>query len=67
MIRHRYWNEYGNLIRIDAFTGDPDDRELLRLMPYLLKLNTVDNIRKVEKRGWQSHYPLPVEGDDVLL
>lgn len=54
---------YGNLIRIDAFKGDPDDRELLRLMPYLQNLKGEDNLRKVEKRSWQSRYPLSTEGD----
>jgi len=38
---------YGNLIRIDAFKGDPDDRELLRLMPYLQHLKGEDNLRNV--------------------
>jgi len=50
---------YGNLIRINAFTGDPNDRELLRLMPYLLSLKDEPDLRCIEKRGWQSKYPLP--------
>lgn len=50
---------YGNLVRIDAFTGSADDCELLRLMPHLLDLKQEENIRTVEKRGWQSRYQLP--------
>jgi len=47
---------YGNLIRIDEFKGDPDDCELLRLMSYLLDLKQEENIRIVEKRSWKSRY-----------
>jgi len=49
---------YGNLIRIKAWFGDPTDHELLRLMHYLTDLKTVENIRTVEKRGWQTRYKL---------
>lgn len=50
---------YGNLVRIDAFQGSVDDRELLRLMPYLLDLKQEKNICDIEKRSWQSRYSLP--------
>ncbi len=49
---------YGNLVRIDDFLGDPDDRELQRLQLYLSDLATADNIRTIEKRGWARRYPL---------
>jgi len=49
---------YGNLVKIDRYLGDPDDMELLRLMPYLLDLKEVENIRSIEKRGWKSHYDI---------
>lgn len=43
---------YGNLIPIRDFTGDPEDIELLRLMHYLPTLRDCDNVRTVEKRRW---------------
>lgn len=48
--------QYGNLPRINAFTGDTQDRELLALQRYLLDLKHCANIPAVEKRGWQSRY-----------
>ncbi|MAZ66240.1 MAG: hypothetical protein CMF25_03950 [Kangiellaceae bacterium] len=47
---------YGNLVRIEEFVGDPADKELLRLQAYLVDLEKEDNMRKVEKRGWASRY-----------
>lgn len=47
---------YGNLVRVSEFTGDKDDEELLILMKYLEYLKDEDNIRKIEKRGWQYRY-----------
>jgi len=44
---------YGNLLRITPFYADPADDELLRVMPFLDQLSTVENIRNVEKRGWR--------------
>jgi len=45
---------YGNLVRVQEFLGDPKDNELEMLMKYLLVLKEVENIRCVEKRGWKS-------------
>lgn len=45
---------YGNLVRVREFIGDPRDDELVHLMPYLLHLKTVDKVRQIEKRGWQN-------------
>ena len=45
---------YGNHLRLEPFTGDPQDRELLDIQPFLLHLSEQDNIRRIEKRGWQS-------------
>ena len=47
---------YGNLVRVNEFVGDPKDNELLILMKYLKDLKSEENIRKVEKRGWQNKY-----------
>lgn len=47
---------YGNVIRIDPFDGNPEDMELKRLMPFLLELKSVENVRVVEKRGWKSRF-----------
>jgi len=44
---------YGNLIIINDFIGAQDDKELLLLIKYLEVLKMVDNVRVVEKRGWQ--------------
>lgn len=49
---------YGNLLRIRPFEGDPGDRELLRVMRYLLELKDAPNIRAIEKRGWEYRYPI---------
>lgn len=44
---------YGNAIYIKEFTGDTNDNELQFLYEYLLTLKLVDNVRKIEKRGWR--------------
>ena len=49
---------YGNLVRIDDFVGDQNDCELKRLQNYLNDLVQVPNVRSIEKRGWQSRYPV---------
>jgi len=48
--------QYGNLIKIKRFKGDLEDQELLSLMEYLKVLNHESNIRKVEKRLWESSF-----------
>ncbi|MFZ6760474.1 NIF family HAD-type phosphatase [Undibacterium sp. Ji50W] len=47
---------YGNLVRINMFEGQVDDRELTLLMPYLQELKHAANIRAVEKRGWRRRF-----------
>lgn len=47
---------YGNLVRVNAFLGDENDEELLKLMLYLADLKDAPNIRSIEKRGWQNKY-----------
>ncbi|MEM9195783.1 MAG: HAD family hydrolase [Myxococcota bacterium] len=58
---------YGNLIRIDAFEGDPADRELDALLVYLEALGPVPNVRRIEKRGWRTRIrPASPEGSHRL-
>jgi TFIIF-interacting CTD phosphatase-like protein len=45
---------YGNAIYVRPFTGQPEDDELNRLLPYLLSIQHVADVRGVEKRGWRS-------------
>lgn len=47
---------YGNLVRVKEFTGQKEDSELKILIRFLLDLKSVQNIRKIEKRGWQRKY-----------
>lgn len=49
----KYLRHYGNLVRVDPWEGDPGDRELDFLAPYLVSLTTVPDVRAVEKRGWK--------------
>lgn len=44
---------YGNHIRVLPFTGDPHDTELQKLLPYLISIRNVENVRKIEKRHWR--------------
>lgn len=54
----KHQRNYGNLIRIAPWIGDEGDRELERLMPYLLDLKPEPNVRAIEKRRWWVRYPL---------
>lgn len=47
---------YGNLVRVKEFNGQEDDSELIILMQFLSHLKSVDNVRTIEKRGWQNNY-----------
>lgn len=47
---------YGNLVRVTEWLGDQSDRELLLLIQYLDYLKNIEDIRKIEKRGWQNRY-----------
>ena len=50
----KLYRQYGNLVRILPFEGLVSDDELLHLQQYLTVLAEVDNVRQIEKRGWQS-------------
>ncbi len=45
---------WGNLVRVAPFVGDLSDDELPRLLAYLDRLRAVDDVRRVEKRGWRT-------------
>jgi TFIIF-interacting CTD phosphatase-like protein len=49
-----YTRNYGNLIAVPGFYGDKSkqDNTLELLADYIERLERVDNVRKVEKRGW---------------
>lgn len=45
--------QYGNHLMLAAFEGDPDDRELLAVLPYLEWLSRQENLRTIDKRKWR--------------
>jgi RNA polymerase II subunit A small phosphatase-like protein len=49
----KHTKNYGNLVQVLPFEGDLSDTELELLLPYLVRLSTVENVRAVEKRGWR--------------
>ena len=49
----KHAGNYVNLVPIKPFEGEEDDKELLGVLPFLEKLRTVDNVRRVEKRFWK--------------
>ena len=52
---------YGNLIAISPFHGKPDSA-LDLLSTYLLSIKDVENVRSIEKRGWESRMKREQEG-----
>jgi TFIIF-interacting CTD phosphatase-like protein len=54
----KHMRNYGNLIRVVPWFGEPGDNQLEHLAEYVSWLNTHDDVRKVEKRGWpkQTHW-----------
>ncbi len=46
-------SSYGNLVRVEKFLGQKDDKELKLLIEYLKKLKDAENIRAIGKRGWR--------------
>ena len=49
----KHSDNYGNLIQISEFKGDPNDVELRLLRLYLETIAEAGNVRKLEKRGWR--------------
>lgn len=46
---------FGNAIYPVEFKGETDDDWLLHLLEYLVSLKDVEDVRKVEKRGWRQY------------
>jgi hypothetical protein len=44
---------YGNAIYLKPYYGEPRDEELLHLASYLKSISSLDNYRRLEKRGWR--------------
>ena len=49
--------QYGNLVRVRPFLGDPADRELPALLRFLERLRGTENVRTVEKHDWRGRFP----------
>ncbi|MEN6449157.1 MAG: HAD family hydrolase [Thermoguttaceae bacterium] len=45
---------YGNALYVTSYVGQAGDMELLLLGQYLASIHAVQNVRKLEKRGWRS-------------
>ena len=48
--KHR--RNYGNLVLVSEFVGNPSDTELAALTNFLKVLSSVPNVRSIEKRSW---------------
>jgi len=46
--------QYGNHLHLRPFQGDPHDRELLDVLPFLDWIRNQDDFRKIEKRNWRA-------------
>lgn len=44
---------YGNLVRVKPYGGEPEDRELLLLEKYLISIAERTDLRSIEKRLWR--------------
>ena len=55
----KHTRNYGNLVRVAPFLGDPNDDELMHLAMYLKQLASVSDVRRVEKRRWRSALQSP--------
>jgi RNA polymerase II subunit A small phosphatase-like protein len=50
----KHSDNYGNLIQVSEFVGDPNDMELRHLRLYLATISEGGNVRGIEKRGWRA-------------
>lgn len=53
----KHARNYGNLIAVHPFEGDPSDDELPHLSRYLERLAHEPDVRRIEKRGWRRRLP----------
>jgi carboxy-terminal domain RNA polymerase II polypeptide A small phosphatase len=61
----KHARNYGNLVRVAPFLGDPGDDDLFHLARYLPTLATVANVRSIEKRRWRQRVDSePVRRED---
>ena len=51
--REKHTRNYGNLVLVHPFEGDPGDHELALLAPYLESLRNCRNCRTIDKRLWR--------------
>lgn len=49
----KHQRNYGNLLRVKPWMGEPDDDELFDVARYLNWLAVQESVRRVEKRGWR--------------
>jgi RNA polymerase II subunit A small phosphatase-like protein len=49
----KHTRNYGNLVQVAPFIGDPRDDELPHLAAYLTSLASLRDVRSVEKRLWR--------------
>ena len=52
-LRENARRNYGNHLRLHRFEGDPEDRELRDVLPFLDWLREQENFRTIEKRNWR--------------
>jgi RNA polymerase II subunit A small phosphatase-like protein len=53
-IAQNHVRNYGNLVQIKSFEGNPADRELFELVPYLESIANRQDYRSIDKRYWRS-------------
>ncbi len=51
--RQAVQRNYGNAIIVQEYRGEANDDELVKLLLYLEKLGTAENVRTIEKRYWR--------------
>lgn len=49
----KHTRNYGNLVQVAPFMGDPNDDELSHLAQYLTQLAAIADVRNIEKRQWR--------------
>jgi RNA polymerase II subunit A small phosphatase-like protein len=52
----KHTRNYGNLVQVAPFTGDPADDELFQLGLYLSELAVEPNFRRIDKREWRRRF-----------